>query len=432
MVEIGPVVVDFGLVMVAMFLALIVLRVPVWIALLLPPLIYIGITDQPLFVAAQRIGRTLNSYSLIAVPMFVYLGAVMNNSGITQKIFDFARDAISHLAGGLAYVNIFTSLIFSGMSGSALADIGGIGRVLMHSMTDEGYSKGYSAALTSASATIGPLFPPSIPLIIYGVLSRTSVVDLLLAGAVPALLLFAIMIAGTAVLARWKDFPTSGERPSVTKIIRSFVIAVPALGAPVILVYGMMRGLFGATEIAVVTVVYMLLINTFVYRIFEFRYIWESAVEAAITTSTIMILLAAATLFSFVITLEGTHETFANLLFSLSENKLVLLLLVNIMLLVLGLFLEPLSAMLISIPLVVPTLVEVGVDPVHIGVIMVFNLMIGLLTPPLGLSVYLANDIVEADIEDTLRDLVPYYVVLLITLLIITYVPIISLWLPGR
>jgi len=373
--------VNFGLLMVVMFIILILLRVPIYISLLAPPILYMALNGVPLFVAAQNISRTLDSFSLLAVPLFIFVGALMDKGGIADRIFTLTKNLVGHFTGGVAYVNIVASMIFSGMSGSALADIGGIGRVLMNTMKEDGYSNSYSAALTSASATVGPLFPPSIPLIIYGVLSRTSVVDLLLAGLIPALLLFVALIAATAVIGSRKDFPKSSEKPSRKTVLRNFVTALPAIGAPVVLIYGMLSGLIGVTELATVTVVYMILVNAVFYGERDPRYIWESAVDAARTTSVILVLLAGASLFSYVITLERTAVAFTSLLLGATSDPILLLLLVNVMLLVLGLFLEPLSAMIISIPLVLPPLTDAGIDPVHIGVVMVFNLMIGLLTP---------------------------------------------------
>jgi tripartite ATP-independent transporter DctM subunit len=423
--------VNFGLLMVVMFIILILLRVPIYISLLAPPILYMALNGVPLFVAAQNISRTLDSFSLLAVPLFIFVGALMDKGGIADRIFTLTKNLVGHFTGGVAYVNIVASMIFSGMSGSALADIGGIGRVLMNTMKEDGYSNSYSAALTSASATVGPLFPPSIPLIIYGVLSRTSVVDLLLAGLIPALLLFVALIAATAVIGSRKDFPKSSEKPSRKTVLRNFVTALPAIGAPVVLIYGMLSGLIGVTELATVTVVYMILVNAVFYGERDPRYIWESAVDAARTTSVILVLLAGASLFSYVITLERTAVAFTSLLLGATSDPILLLLLVNVMLLVLGLFLEPLSAMIISIPLVLPPLTDAGIDPVHIGVVMVFNLMIGLLTPPLGLSIYLASDIADAEITDTIRDMAPYYAVILLTLLVVTLVPSTSLWITN-
>lgn len=422
--------VNLGFVLIGAFLLLTILGFRVYIALGLPATLYF-LMQGNLFIAAQRMGRTIDTFSLVAVPLFIFVGSLINHGGIADKLFNFASNILSPFRGGLAYVNIFASLIFSGMSGSALADIGGIGKVIMHEMDENGYSSSYSAALTSSAATIGPLFPPSIPLIIFGVLAGVSVLQLLLAGVLPALVLFVGLGVVTVVLSRTRGFPEPTGEFNLNAIARSFVISLPALGAPIVLIGGMLTGTFGVTDVAAVTVAYILVINVVFYRNTEFGYIWKAARESAQTTATILVLLATAGIFAKVITLERTHIMMAELLFSVSQDPLILLLLVNLMLLVMGLFMEPLSAMLISIPLVVPTLTEVGVDPVHIGVIMVFNLMIGLVTPPLGLSLFLASDIAGAEYEDTMRELIPYYVVLIVTLAILTLVPALALWVPS-
>jgi tripartite ATP-independent transporter DctM subunit len=424
--------VNLGLVVILLFLVLILLRVPIFVALGLPPVLYLLWTDQQLVIIAQKMARTLDSFVLIAVPLFIYTGALMNESAISDKIFEFANSIVGQTEGGLAHVNIVSSLVFSGMSGSAIADIGGIGQILIDEMNETGYTNGYSAALTSSAATIGPLFPPSIPLIVFGVLSGTSVLQLLLGGVAPALSLFVGLIVVTVILAKLRGFPASEDHFSGRTVVRSFVTTSPAIGAPVVLIGGMLSGLFGVTEIAAITVVYIILINLLFYERTNVGYIWKASVKAIRLTSVVLIMVAAAGLFAHVITIEGTHRAFASALFGLTTNKILLLLFVNFLLIVFGLFMEPLSAMLITIPLVVPTLTQVGVDPVHIGVIMVFNLMIGLLTPPFGISLFMANDIADADIGDTIRELVPYYIVLIVLLLVITFVPELSLWIPER
>jgi len=327
----------------------------------------------------------------------------------------------------MAQVNIVTSLIFSGISGSALADIGGVGRVLIESMEDADYDSSFSAALTSASATVGPIFPPSIPLILYGIIAEVSVLSLLLAGALPAVLTVAFLMVGTMVIAKRRGFPKNDKRASLTEIARSFALAFPALFTPVVLIWGMLTGLFSPTEAAGVTVAYILVINTFVYRITNFKYIWKAALETAETTGTIVIILAAANVFSFVLSVENIDTVFAETLFAVSTDPIVVLILVNLVLLVIGLFLDPIAALVMMTPIVVPTLVEVGVDPVHIGVIMVFNLMLGLLTPPLGLSVYLSADIADQPVANVFKETRPFYVILLLALLTITYFPPLSL-----
>ena len=351
----------------------------------------------------------------------------MNHGEITEKIFEFADDVVGHYDGGLAQVNILTSLIFSGISGSALADIGGVGRVLIDSMKDAGYDADFSAAITSASATAGPIFPPSIPLILYGIIAEVSVVSLLLAGALPALLTVAFLMLGTAVIAKTRGLPSNSERASLRKIGSSFAKAFPALLTPVILIAGMLGGLFSPTEAAAVTVFYILLINTVVYRFLNLRYIWDAATETVETTGTIVIILGAASVFSYMLSVEGVDSLFETTVLSLSTNPIIVLILVNLVLLFIGLFLDPIAALVMMTPIVLPTLTEVGVDPIHAGVIMVFNLMLGLLTPPLGLSVYLSADIADVPVWDVFRETRDYYVILAIALLVITYYPPISL-----
>ena len=419
--------VNAGLIVILAFVALALLRVPVFIALALPSTLFVLASDRPLLFVVNRMVRTVDSFTLLAIPLFIYVGSLMNHGDVTEKIFEFADDIVGHATGGLAQVNIVTSLIFSGISGSALADIGGVGRVLIETMSDNGYDDGYSAALTSASATIGPIFPPSIPLILYGILAEVSVLQLLIAGAIPAVVTTLLLMVWTRYLAHTRGFPSNDKRASFSKMASSFVVAAPALFTPAVLIAGMLGGLFTPTEAAAVTVVYILIINTVIYRVTGLRYIWDAALETARTTGSIVLILAAAAVFSFVLSVEGIDTLFANFVFAFSENPIVVLLLVNALLLFIGLFLDPIAALVMMTPIVFPVLFEVGVDPVQIGVIMVFNLMLGLLTPPLGLSVYLSADIADVSVGSVFRKTRTYYLIMLVALLIITFVPVVSL-----
>jgi tripartite ATP-independent transporter DctM subunit len=420
--------INAGLLVILAFVALALLRVPVFVALLAPAMVYTLLSGRPIVFPATSMVRLLDSFTLLAIPLFIYVGSLMNHGEITGKIFDFADDLVGHVDGGLAQVNIVTSLVFSGISGSALADIGGVGRVLIRSMSDAGYDDDFSAALTSASATVGPIFPPSIPLILFGIIAEVSVLALLLAGILPAVLTVAFLMAGTFYVAKRNDFPKNDQRASAGAIADSLLRALPALVTPVVLIAGMLGGYFSPTEAAAVTVVYILLVNTVIYRITDPGYVWTAAVETAKTTGSIVIILAAAGLFSFVLSVEGVDDLFANALFAISENPVVVLLLVNALLLFLGLFLDPIAALVMTTPIVYPALLEVGVHPVHIGVIMVFNLMLGLLTPPLGLSVYLSADIADVEVGRVFRSTRVYYGILFAALLVITYFPPISLF----
>lgn len=420
---------DPGIIVIILALVLLLFRVPVYIALAFPSILYVLLFDIRLTIISQRMVRSLDSFPLLAVPLFVLVGTLMNESGISDNIFEFADHIVGHISGGLAQVNIMVSLIFSGISGSAIADVGGIGRIMIENMHEHGYSRGYAAAVTTASATLGPIFPPSIILIIYGALAEVSILQLLLAGVVPAIVTFALLMIGTAIITRKKDIPTTPP-PSKTVIGKSFLYNFAALATPFVLIAGLMSGLFGVTEAAAITVFYILLVNIIIYQNRDWGHIWTSCKETVYTTSVILIILASAALFSWVLTVERTADVVAVMMFSISENPLVLLLLLNVILIVLGLVLEPISALLISIPLFVPPLVEVGVDPVHLGIIMVFNLMIGLLTPPVGLTLFVASDVGDVPVPEIISELLPYYVILIVSLLLITFIPELSLFFP--
>jgi tripartite ATP-independent transporter DctM subunit len=422
---------ELGILVVIATILLVLLRVPVAVAFAAPSVVYLLYTGTPSIVLAQRMLRSLNSYTILAVPLFIYVGSLLNYGGITDRIFNFAEELIGHYRGGLAQVNIIASLIFSGMSGAALADVGGLGRMLIHAMSESGYERDYSAAVTSASATVGPIFPPSIPFIIYGIVGEVSVIDLFLAGIIPAFLCTIMLVAMTAVIARSRGFPTSENDTTATEKGRLFFIALPALLTPVVLISGMLTGAFGPTEVAAVTVVYVILINIVFYGNRSVSYLITAAQEAVHTTSRILFILAGAAMFSYVISIEQLSGAVATALLGVSDNVYVLLIVINLLLLLVGLFLETVAAILIMTPIFLPPMEQLGVDPVHFGVIMVFNLMIGLLTPPLGLSVFISADIAEVPVEDVINDVKPYYIPLLLTLLIVTFLPALLLWIPN-
>jgi len=422
------VVLSAGLVVIAVFILLALFKVPIFVALGLPATMYaLFLFEQPLSFPVQRMLRTVDSFTLLAVPLFIYVGSLMNHGEVTERIFDFADDVVGHLSGGLAQVNILTSIVFSGISGSALADIGGVGRVLIETMSNNGYDDEFSAALTSASATIGPLFPPSIPLILFGIIAEVSVLQLLLAGALPAVLTGGLLMGGTAIIAWRRDFPRNDTRASLPQVSRSLFIAMPALLTPVVLIAGMLGGYFSPTEAAAVTVIYIVFINAVFYRILNLKYLWSASIEAVRTTGTILIILAAAGLFAWVLSVEGIDRQFAEILFSVSETPEIVLFMTILLLLFLGLFLDPLAALVMVTPVIVPPLVSVGYNPVHVGVVTVYALMVGLLTPPLGLSVYLSAEISGADVMKVFRSSAPYYVALLFGLFVVAYVPQITL-----
>ena len=419
-----------GFVVVLAFLVLFILGFPVVLAIGIPCIVYILANDLPIDLIAQRTLYALDSFPLVAVPVFLFVGSLMNSAGISRYIYKFADTATGRLPGGLAQVNIFGSLIFAGMSGSALADIGGLGRIEIDAMRGKGFSGGFAAAVTSASAIVGPIFPPSIPLIIYGTVTGVSVIQLLLGGILPGLLCVAMLMLMTGWLAMRRDYPRSERWPTRAELWRDFKPAFPAIVAPVILIAGMLAGFFTPTEIASVTVLYAVLISSLFYRELTLKGLLDAAYETIVSSAGILLIVAVAALFGWILSVELVPQKLTGLMLAVSTNPYVLLLIVNFLLLLVGMFLDSTTAILVIAPIIAKPLVMAGVDPVHLGMVVVFNLMIGLLTPPMGLALFLVGDIAKVSMKEVLKEMMPYYIPLGITLLLITYVPGITTWIP--
>jgi tripartite ATP-independent transporter DctM subunit len=420
-----------SLAVVGAFVVLFVLGWPVVLAILIPSIVYVLVNDFPLQLIGQRMSYALDSFPLVAVPIFIFVGNLMNQAGITERIFHFANTLVGRAPGGLGQVNVLSSLIFSGMSGAALADVGGLGRIQVRAMAERGFTRSFAGAITCASAIVGPIFPPSIPLIIYGSVTGVSIIQLLVAGIVPALVCVALLMLTVAVMAVLRDYPRAERWSRPGEILAAFLPAAPALATPVLLVSGMLMGFFTPTEAASVTVLYVLLISAFVYRTLTIGHLLSAALETIKSTSAILIIVAAAALFGWILAVEQVPQAFARLLLSLSTDPLMLLLIVNLLLLVVGMVLDSTTATLLVIPIIAGPLHMAGVDPVHLGIVAIFNLMLGLLTPPMGLALFLITDIARVSMRSVLVELLPYYVPLLATLALITLFPQISLWLPS-
>jgi tripartite ATP-independent transporter DctM subunit len=419
-----------GFLVVAAFVALFVLGFPVVLAIGIPCIVWILANGLPVDLIAQRTLYALDSFPLVAVPVFLFVGSLMNSAGISNYIYKFADTATGRLPGGLAQVNIFGSLIFAGMSGSALADIGGLGRIEIDAMRQRGFKASFAAAVTSSSAIVGPIFPPSIPLIIYGTVTGVSVIQLLLGGILPGLLCVAMLMLMTAWLAKRRKYPRAARWPTRSELWRDFKPAAPAIAAPCILIAGMLAGFFTPTEIASVTVLYAILISSLFYRELTWKGVLDAAYETIRASAGILLIVAVAALFGWILSVEGVPQKLTAVMLSISTNPYVLLFIVNILLIVVGMFLDSTTAILVIAPIIAKPLVAAGVDPVHLGMVVVFNLMIGLLTPPMGLALFLVADIAKVTMKDVLKDMAPYYIPLGITLLLITYVPELTTWIP--
>ena len=419
-----------GFLVVIAFLSLFILGFPVVYAILLPSIVYVMIEGLPFGLLAQRITYALDSFPLVAVPLFIFVGNLMNLSGITDRIFRFAYTLVGRIPGGLAQVNVFGSLVFSGMSGAALADIGGLGRIEIDAMKKRGFNPAFAGAVTAASATLGPIFPPSIPLIVYGSVTSVSIVQLLVAGIVPAIMCTILLMLTVLIVAILHNHPRAERWPTAREIVSSFLPALPAIVAPLLMVGGMTAGAFTPTEAAAMTAVYVILISGLIYRELTLAHLWNSAVLTARSSSAILIIVASAALFGWILAVEQVPQTFAATLLALSNDPLMLLVIANLIFFVAGMFLDSTTATLLLVPIIAPPLVLAGVDPVQLGIVTIFNLMLGLLTPPMGLSLFLVSDIAKVSVRQLLKALLPFYVPLLSTLVILTFAKDFTLWLP--
>jgi tripartite ATP-independent transporter DctM subunit len=421
---------DLGFAVLATFFVLFVLGFPVAFAILVPSLAYIWWTGIPIATIAQRMLYALDSFPLVAVPVFIFVGNLMNAARITERIYHFANTLAGRLPGGLAQVNIVGSLIFSGVSGAALADVGGIGRIEIKAMKDEGFPVPFAAALTGASAIVGPIFPPSIPIIIYAAATSISAIQLLVAGIVPALICVAMLMIATAVVAIRRGYPRAARWPTLRELWGSFVPASPALLAPVLLVGGMLSGSFTPTEASAVCVAYILLIGSLFYREMDWAFIRHAAVDTVRTSAAVLIIVSAAAMFGWILAVEQVPQEFDAWLKGIASNPMMMLLIVNIIFFIAGMFIDSTTATLLLVPIIAPPVVAAGVDPIHLGIVIVFNLMIGTVTPPFGLSLFLLSSMTGVPMMRLLHAMLPFYPPLLITLALLTAFPILSLWIP--
>lgn len=420
-----------GILLIIAFLVLFIAGFPVVYAILLPAIGYILLEGLPIALLAQRITYALDSFPLVAVPIFIFVGNLMNAAGVTDRIFRFADALVGRVPGGLAQVNIFSSLIFSGMSGAALADVGGLGRIEIRAMREKGFSAPFAGAVTAASAVVGPIFPPSIPLIVYGSVTSVSIIQLLIAGIVPALICIALLMITAAIIALRNDMPRAQRWPSGGELLSALIPALPALLAPVLMIAGMLLGIFTPTEAAAVTAVYVLFISSVIYRELTLSHLWNAMLLTVRSTSAILIIVAVASLFGWILAVEQIPQDFSRMILSFSQDPIALLLIANLIFFIAGMFLDSTTATLLVVPVIAPPMVMAGVDPVHLGIVVIFNLMLGLLTPPMGLSLFLISSIADITLRQLLKALMPFYVPLVLTLAIITFAPDLVLWLPG-
>lgn len=416
--------------LIAALVFLLAIRVPVAFALLLPSLVYVALEDRiTVGVALQRVTALLDSFPLLAVPLFILVGSVANAAGLADRLILALLAVMGRVKGSLAYVNVNASLVFSWMSGSAMADAAALGSVLVPSMRRNGYDPAFAAAITGAASMLGPVMPPSIGAVIYAVLTGTSIAELFAAGVLPALVIFIALCIYVYFYVRRRPGLVV-EAPPRREAVRACFNAIPILAAPVILLGGILGGVFTPTEASGVTVAYLVVVSL-AARWVTLRGLYTAFSESAFTTGQVMLIAAAGGLFSYVLARESVPQHIADWLQGVTTNPYLFLLLLNIFLLLVGMILEPAAALLITVPVFFPVAAAYGVDPVQLGIVVIFNLTIGLLTPPIGLVLYILSSAGDVPFQDVLRATIPLLIPLFIALLLITYIPWLTLFLPD-
>jgi tripartite ATP-independent transporter DctM subunit len=389
-----------------------------------------GLDSIPYEMLAQRTLYGVNSFTLLAIPAFLLIGRLMNASGISDRVFNVARVSVGHLRGGLGHVNVLSSMIFAGMSGSAVADAGGLGPVLIKAMDEDGYDRGFSAAVTASSATIGPIIPPSIPAVIYGALANTSIAAVFLGSIIPGALMGLSLMLLVSVISHRRGYPVS-TRATLAQFGAAVVQGFLPMLTPIIIVAGILSGLFTPTEASVVAVAYCLLIAFLVYGTITLSELWTICRDTAVDTSALLTIIAGSALYAWVLARYQVTTQIVDALTATVENKYLLLLLLMIFILLVGMFIDSVPALFLLTPILVPLVVSYGIDPVHFGVAMIFNLMIGLVTPPVGTVLFTVQKVANVPFGTLVREIMPFYIPLLGMLLAITFIPGLVLFLPD-
>ncbi len=426
-------VVQIGLLLLASFFLMLALSVPVSISLIVSSLVTVSAAlplDLSTFVACQKMVSGVDSFSLLAVPFFILTGVLMNTGGIAQRLINLAKAFVGRIPGGLAHTNIVGNTMFGALSGSAVAASIAVGGVMLPEEEAAGYDKKFAAAANIASAPTGLIIPPSGILIIYAVLSGSSVVGMIMSGYVPGILWCLACMAVAFIVAKKNKYPTS-ERLPASELFKYFVDAIPSILLIVIIIGGISSGIFTATESAAVAVAYTIFLAMVVYKSIKPSDLPRILREACETTAVIMFLIAASAVMSFVLSFTGLPDAIGNALLSVSDNKYVILLLINLLLLVAGMFMDITPAVLIFAPIFLPVVKSFGMDPIHFGIMMVMNLGVGNITPPVGSSLFSGCQVANMDMEDMVKPLLPFYAAIFIALLLVAYVPWFSMVIPN-
>lgn len=411
-------------------LVLMLAGIPIAYALGIASAGYMVMTHTSLVMVAQRMVNGANSFTMLAIPFFFMAGELMNISGVTDKIIKMAKALVGHFKGGLAQVNIVASVFFAGVSGSATADTAALGATLIPKMVEEGYDLDFSAAITVASSCVGPIIPPSITLVLFGILSGTDVGKLLIAGIVPGIVIAATQMVYTHFYAKKMNYP-SYPKATPKEMGKAATSGFTALMMPIIIIGGTLSGVFTPTEAAAVAVLYGIIVGFFLYRNIKAPQFYQSLKKVGVQSMNNMFILAAAACFSWVLTMTKAADVLVNLMLGISTNKYIVLLMILALLMFIGFFMQASQALVVLTPMLMPVIRAIGVDPIHFGIIMVVTLTFGGCTPPVGSMLFVVNSITKMGFARLSKAMLPLYIPLIIAILLITFIPQLSLFLPG-
>ncbi len=415
-----------------MLFLLIGLGFSIWSAMGISGLIYILILGEfSLKIVASHLVSGVDSMSLVCIPFFMLAGELMNKAGITKKLAEFADYFVGRFKGGLAYVAIVVNVIMAGVSGSAVADASAVSSVLLPTMKERGYDKPFSASINAAAAVIGPIIPPSIPMVFIGVISGISIGKLFLGGVIPGLMMGVVLSVMVIVNCRKKDYPVIKKKLTATSFYRLLKDTFLAIIAPLIIILGIVLGVVTLVEVAVLAILYILLISLFVYKSITFKEIPKIFAKAGVFSASIMIIFAVVGLYQYIVAFEQLGAQIGNLIAMLHLSKFHFLILTNIFFLFMGCILDAVPVMLIFFPVLLPLALQLGIEPTHFGVIVVINLMIGLLTPPIGALLFLVTKIADIEFEKLVRQIWPYTLSLIFVLVLCTFIPQLVMWIPN-
>lgn len=410
--------------LIVLLFVLILCRVPIAFGLSFVAFVGIMLVDPSLLINIPRkMFNGIDSFTLVAVPLFILAGELMTQGGISKRLIKFSQTLVGHLPGGLALVVVLASMFFSALTGTAIAAAAAIGGMMIPAMNKEGYDIRFSTSLVATSSTIGPIIPPSIVLILYGVIASVSIGDLFVAGVLPGILMGAGLMIYSFYVGKKNNYRSRAKRASFKEVLIGAKDAVLALIMPLIIIGGIISGIFTATESGVIAVLYALIIGKFVYKELKFKDLWSILLSTAKTTATIIFLIGNAALFVWFLSFNNIPNQMIELMGGISENPILLLLIINIILLIAGTFIDTISAVSIFTPLFLPLVLAAGIDPIHFGIILAVNLTIGMVTPPLGVCLFVTASIGKITVPKMFKYLVPQIIILIIVLLVITYLP---------